>query len=56
MFECKDCGTNIGLPPDVQSNEIIECADCGLDYIIELNTSGIITIKELVIEGEDWGE
>ena len=56
MFECKDCGANIKVPHDIESNEILGCEDCGLDYIIELNTSGIITIKELAIEGEDWGE
>ena len=56
MYECKDCGASIEVPTDVQSGEILGCADCGLDYVIELDASGIILIKELAIEGEDWGE
>ena len=56
MFECKDCGANIEVPFDFQSDEIIGCEDCGLDYILEQDTSGLILIKELTIEGEDWGE
>ena len=56
MYDCKDCGASIEVPTDVQSGEILGCADCGLDYVIELDASGIILIKELAIEGEDWGE
>ena len=56
MFECKDCGANVELPRSVINNEIIGCVDCGLDYIIEIEASGIILLNELAIEGEDWGE
>jgi hypothetical protein len=56
MFECKDCGANIEVPLDFQNDEIIGCVDCGLDYIIKLDASGLILIQELTIEGEDWGE
>jgi lysine biosynthesis protein LysW len=56
MFECKDCGANIELPSNVISSEIIGCQDCGLDYVIELDASGMILLMELSIEGEDWGE
>jgi hypothetical protein len=56
VFDCKDCGANLKVPTDVQNGEIIGCIDCGLDYIFELDSSGVILIKELAIEGEDWGE
>ena len=55
-YECKDCGASIEVPPDVQKDEILSCVDCGLDYVIELDESGAIPIRELAIEGEDWGE
>jgi alpha-aminoadipate carrier protein LysW len=56
MYECKDCGASIEVPSDFQNDEILSCADCGLDYLIEVDETGRILIKELAIEGEDWGE
>jgi alpha-aminoadipate carrier protein LysW len=53
---CLDCGANIEIPPDVIPGEIIGCADCGLDYVVVKDSSGLLSLKELVIEGEDWGE
>ena len=55
MFNCKDCDADIDIPEDVEEGEIIGCADCGLDFIIN-NENGSFTIQELAIEGEDWGE
>ena len=56
MYQCKDCGAIIDVYSDVQNSEIIGCADCGLDYVVEFDGSGSIIINELAIEGEDWGE
>jgi lysine biosynthesis protein LysW len=53
---CVDCGGNIDLPEDYMSNEIVGCPDCGLDYVVVEDTSGMLHLKELTIEGEDWGE
>ncbi len=55
MYTCKDCDASISIPDDVAEGEIIGCGDCGLDYIVK-NDNGCITIQELAIEGEDWGE
>jgi len=55
MYTCKDCDAVISVPDDIEEGEIIGCSDCGLDYIIK-NENGSITIQELAIEGEDWGE
>jgi len=32
------------------------CPMCGVDYIIAVDERGLVTLKELAIEGEDWGE
>ena len=55
MYKCKDCDAVISVPDDIEEGEIIGCSDCGLDYIMK-NEKGSITIQELAIEGEDWGE
>lgn len=53
---CTDCGANLEIPTDAISQEIVDCPDCGLDYVIEVDESGSKCLKELLIEGEDWGE
>ena len=53
---CTDCGAGLDVPNDSLQGEIIGCPDCGLDYVIEENDSGGKHLKELLIEGEDWGE
>ncbi len=53
---CMDCGAALDIPPDSLLGEIIGCPDCGLDYVIEVDDSGSKQLKELLIEGEDWGE
>jgi alpha-aminoadipate carrier protein LysW len=56
VYECKDCGANLEIPNNFINGEIIGCGDCGLDYVIESNDTSNYQIKELLIEGEDWGE
>ncbi|MBQ03379.1 lysine biosynthesis protein LysW [Candidatus Bathyarchaeota archaeon] len=53
---CVDCGAGMDVPNDALIGEIIGCPDCGLDYVIENDDSGGKQLKELLIEGEDWGE
>ena len=55
MYRCNDCGADIGIPEDAEEGEIIECGDCGLDFIVK-KEHGSTVIQELAIEGEDWGE
>ena len=52
---CTDCGASIEIPIDVEVGEIVECPDCGLDFVV-IELDGKIGLKELTIEGEDWGE
>jgi len=56
VFACTDCGAELEIPEDALPGEIIGCPDCGLDYVIEVDESGGKQLKELLIEGEDWGE
>lgn len=53
---CVDCGGILDLPEDCMPNEIVGCPDCGLDYVVVEDKSGMLYLKELTIEGEDWGE
>ncbi len=53
---CVDCGGTIDLPEDCMPSEILGCPDCGLDYVVVEDESGMLHLKELTIEGEDWGE
>lgn len=53
---CIDCGAIIKIPDDAVPAEIISCADCGLDYVVVSDESGLLGLQELMIEGEDWGE
>ena len=53
---CIDCGVMIEIPDDSLPGEIIGCPDCGLDYVVVEDGSGLLYIQELTIEGEDWGE
>jgi len=56
QFTCVDCGGSIELPENCLTGEIVGCPDCGLDYVVEEDASGLLQLKELAIEGEDWGE
>ena len=55
-FTCNDCGAVIDFPENVLINEIISCQDCGLDYVVIQDESGALSLSELQLEGEDWGE
>jgi len=55
MDTCTDCGATLEVPLDSEVGEIVECPDCGLDFIL-FEMDGQTGLKELAIEGEDWGE
>ena len=54
--QCIECGAEIIIKQEMILGEIINCPDCGIDYVIDINEDGEKTIKELNIEGEDFGE
>ena len=53
---CTDCGGVVEIPGDAAVGEIVECCDCGLEYVVEETDNGPLTLKELTLKGEDWGE
>ncbi len=55
-INCTDCGAVIEVPEDAEVGEIIECPDCGLEYVVAETDDGLLTLKELALKGEDWGE
>lgn len=54
--KCVDCGAVVEIPQDAINGEIISCPDCGLDFVTVADESGLLSIQELMIDGEDWGE
>ena len=53
---CVECYTEIIISDDYEQGEIIECPDCGAEYVVEFDENGNKTLVVLNLEGEDWGE
>jgi alpha-aminoadipate carrier protein LysW len=53
---CPDCDAEIEVPADVMKGEILSCPSCGLELEVTENDDDCVELKELGIEGEDWGE
>ena len=53
---CTECGSEVEVNDNVIDGEIISCPICGVDHVVIVDSSGLISLKELTIEGEDWGE
>ena len=49
--KCPDCDLDLKIPDDVIEGEIIKCSCCGIE--LEYHNGNV---RQLVIEGEDWGE
>lgn len=53
---CPDCDTTLSIPADPEKGEIVSCVSCGLELEVKEIKDGCVTLQELIIEGEDWGE
>jgi DNA-directed RNA polymerase subunit RPC12/RpoP len=53
---CSECLAEFGVANDFEEGEVFTCPDCGMDYVIETDEKGKKVLKELILEGEDWGE
>jgi lysine biosynthesis protein LysW len=53
---CTECGSEVKVDNNVVDGEVLSCPVCGLDHVVKVDASGNIFLKELAIEGEDWGE
>jgi alpha-aminoadipate/glutamate carrier protein LysW len=52
MAECPECGGTITVPKGTETNEIIQCEECGSD----LEVTGTDTVQIAPEEEEDWGQ
>lgn len=53
--QCPDCGTTVQVSNDYKNGEIISCPCCGTELIVKIEIDGV-SLTELPLEGEDWGE
>ncbi len=54
---CPDCDAPLEIPNGVVTGEILTCPSCGLELeVSQVNPNNCVELRELVIEGEDWGE
>lgn len=55
---CPVCGAEFGAENDLQTGEIIECAECGAELeVIGLDADkGTASVELAPEEEEDWGE
>jgi len=54
MVSCIECGTDVEMPGDAVSGEIIDCPSCGVE--LEVVNPGTRELKVAESAGEDWGE
>jgi alpha-aminoadipate carrier protein LysW len=54
--KCPDCDAELEIPEDVIQGEILSCPSCGLELEVTQIKGESVELKELGIEGEDWGE
>jgi len=54
--KCPDCDLEFEIPEDAVKGEIVSCPDCGLELEVKQDGEGKIELKQIVVEGEDWGE
>jgi len=55
-MQCYDCDTEFEIPNDIVIGEIVTCHGCGLEFEVKQIESDLVTLEELTVEGEDWGE
>ena len=53
---CPDCDAELEVPKGVVTGEILTCLSCGLELEVSQINDDCMKLRELVIEGEDWGE
>jgi len=53
-MKCTECGAALSMPEDVMYGEVIDCAACGVELVVE-NVENL-TLKKVECSDEDWGE
>ncbi|MFB6470020.1 MAG: alpha-aminoadipate/glutamate carrier protein LysW/ArgW [Vulcanisaeta sp. AZ3] len=52
---CQVCGADVNIPDDVLDGELVSCPSCGQKYQVSIQ-NGLIQLKLIEVEEEDWGE
>ncbi|UCE15246.1 MAG: lysine biosynthesis protein LysW [Candidatus Bathyarchaeota archaeon] len=53
---CPDCDAELEIHKGIILGEIMSCPSCGLELEVREINGDCVKLKELKIEGEDWGE
>lgn len=56
VTKCPVCEGNIEIPFDAIHGEIVSCPDCGSMFEVDSVDEGRISLKQVEVQGEDWGE
>lgn len=51
---CPECDAEVGVPPDAMENELLACAECGIE--LEIMNLDPIELELAPEVEEDWGE
>ena len=54
--KCPDCDAQLQVPESVVIGEVLSCPECGLELEVKKINGNQLELRELAIEGEDWGE
>jgi len=56
LAKCPDCDAQLEVPENVVVGEVLSCPECGLELEVKKINGNQLELRELAIEGEDWGE
>ena len=51
---CPECDAEVDIPTDAMENELLACADCGIE--LEIMSLAPLTLELAPEVEEDWGE
>jgi alpha-aminoadipate carrier protein LysW len=56
LAKCPECDAELKATEDVTVGEVLSCPECGLELEVKQVNGHTLELRELTIEGEDWGE
>ncbi|MGB9759105.1 MAG: alpha-aminoadipate/glutamate carrier protein LysW/ArgW [Thermoproteota archaeon] len=56
VVKCPVCEGDIEVPSDAIHGEIVSCPDCGSMFEVDYVDGKDISLKQVEVQGEDWGE
>lgn len=52
--ECVECGSPLSVPKDVMYGEVLDCAECGVELVVQDVEK--MELKAVETTDEDWGQ